>query len=253
MNRIVMTALPGLPHVKPGDDVAAMIVAASEDCEEPLQDGDVVVVAQKIISKAEGRTVALRDVAPDARALELAVRCQKDPRQIAVVLDQSAEVLRARPGVIIVALHNGMVLANAGVDRSNVEGGNDDTVLLLPSDPDASAEALRRALKVRTGADVGVIIADSIGRAWRLGTVGTAIGAAGVVCRADLRGRPDLYGRPLETTEVGAADELAAAASILMGQAAEGFPVVVIRGAGYLMGEGRATDLVRPVAMDMFR
>jgi coenzyme F420-0:L-glutamate ligase/coenzyme F420-1:gamma-L-glutamate ligase len=147
-----------------------------------------------------------------------------------------------------------MVLANAGIDRSNVDGrGDDDRVLLLPADPDASAAAIRDRLRAIGGAAVGVIIADSIGRAWRLGTIGTAIGAAGVTCLADLRGKPDLNGRPLETTEVGAADELAAAASLLMGQAAEGTPVVVIRGAAGVLGEGRAADLVRPVETDMFR
>jgi coenzyme F420-0:L-glutamate ligase/coenzyme F420-1:gamma-L-glutamate ligase len=161
--------------------------------------------------------------------------------------------MRAGRGVVIVALRNGMVLANAGIDRSNVDGEGGDHVLLLPADPDASAAMLRERLTANSGARVGVIIADSIGRAWRLGTIGTAIGAAGVRCLTDLRGAPDLNGRPLQTTDVGTADELAAAASLLMGQAAEGTPVVLIRGAAFALGDGRAVDLVRPVEMDLFR
>ena len=203
--------------------------------------------------KAEGRAVDLADVEPSEAAIQLAARCAKDPRQMHLVLDESSEVLRARPGVVIVALHNGVVLANAGIDRSNVTVEGEERVLLLPADPDASAAAIRRALGDIAGVKVGVIIADSIGRAWRQGTIGTAIGAAGVVCLDDLRGRPDLFGRRLETTQVGTADELDAAASLLLGQAAEGTPVVVIRGADMAIGEGRATDLVRPVELDMFR
>ena len=170
-----------------------------------------------------------------------------------LVLDESSEVLRARPGVVIVALHNGVVLANAGIDRSNVAADGEDRVLLLPADPDASAAAIRDGLSALTGVNVGVIIADSIGRAWRQGTIGAAIGAAGVVCLDDLRGRPDLFGRQLETTQVGTADELASAASLLLGQAAEGTPIVVIRGASSAIGDGRASDLIRPVELDMFR
>ena len=251
--RIVMTALPGMPRVRKGDDLAALIVAAAAGCGEALQDGDIVVVAQKIVSKAEGRMVDLASVEASEAARDMAVLCDKDPRQMELLLAEAGEVLRARRGVVIVALRNGMVLANAGIDRSNVDGEGEDHVLLLPSDADASAAAIRERLEAISGARVGVIIADSIGRAWRLGTIGTAIGAAGVRCLTDLRGAPDMNGRALQTTDVGTADELAAAASLLMGQAAEGTPVVLIRGAASALGEGRAVDLVRPVEMDLFR
>ena len=248
-----MTALPDVPMVGPGDDIAGLIAAAARDCGEPLADGDILVIAQKIVSKAEGRAVDLADVEPSEAATQLAARSVKDPRLMHLVLDESNEVLRARPGVVIVALHNGVVLANAGIDRSNVTDDGAESVLLLPADPDASAAAIRDGLSALAGVNVGVIIADSIGRAWRQGTIGTAIGAAGVVCLDDLRGRPDLFGRALETTQVGTADELASAASLLLGQAAEGTPVVVIRGASSAIGDGRASDLVRPVELDMFR
>ena len=251
--RIVMVALPGIPSVRQGDDLAALIVSAASACGEALRDGDVVVIAQKIVSKAEGRMVDLASVSPSSVAADLAMRCDKDPRQMELVLAEAREVMRAQRGVIIVALRNGMVLANAGIDRSNVDAEGGEQVLLLPLDPDASAASLRQRLTTMSGARIGVIIADSIGRAWRLGTVGTAIGAAGVRCLTDLRGAPDLNGRPLQTTDVGTADELAAAASLLMGQAAEGTPVVLIRGAGAALGEGRAVDLVRPLEMDLFR
>lgn len=251
--RISMTALPGLPRVREGDDVAALIVEAAGRCGEALQDGDIVVIAQKIVSKAEGRMVDLASIEASEAAREMAELCDKDPRQMELVLAEAGEVMRARRGVVIVALHNGLVLANAGIDRSNVDGEGEDHVLLLPIDPDASAAAVREGLAAISGAQVGVIIADSIGRAWRLGTIGTAIGAAGVRCLTDLRGAPDMNGRLLQTTDVGTADELAAAASMLMGQAAEGTPVVLIRGAASALGEGRAVDLVRPVEMDLFR
>jgi coenzyme F420-0:L-glutamate ligase/coenzyme F420-1:gamma-L-glutamate ligase len=250
--RVEMMALPGIPRVREGDDVAALILAAAAACGETLGDGDILVIAQKIISKAEGRMVDLASVDASRVAADLAARCDKDPRQMELVLSEAREVMRAQRGVVIVALSNGMVLANAGIDRSNVDGEGDH-VLLLPLDADASAATLRQRLMVGTGARVGVIIADSIGRAWRLGTIGTAIGAAGVRCLTDLRGAPDMNGRPLQTTDVGTADELAAAASLVMGQGAEGTPVVLIRGAGASLGEGRAVDLVRPLAMDLYR
>jgi coenzyme F420-0:L-glutamate ligase/coenzyme F420-1:gamma-L-glutamate ligase len=248
-----MTALPGLPRVVEGDDVAALIGEAVQRCGDTLSDGDIVVIAQKIVSKAEGRMVDLDGLEASERACALAELCDKDPRQMELVLSQAREVLRARRGVVIVALHNGMVLANAGIDRSNVDGEGEDHVLLLPADADASARAIRERLQTMSGARIGVIIADSIGRAWRLGTVGTAIGASGVTCLTDLRGAADMNGRILQTTDVGTADELAAAASLLMGQAAQGTPVVLIRGAGGALGAGAATDLVRPAELDLFR
>ena len=251
--RIVMTALPGMPKVREGDDVATLVADALARCGEALRDGDILVVAQKIVSKAEGRMVDLASVEASDAARQMAELCDKDPRQMELVLAEAREVMRAKRGVVIVALHNGMVLANAGIDRSNVDAEGEDHVLLLPVDPDVSASALRERLAAISGAHVGVIIADSIGRAWRMGTIGTAIGAAGIRCLTDLRGEPDMNGRALQTTDVGTADELAAAASMLMGQAAEGTPVVLIRGAASALGAGRAVDLVRPVEMDLFR
>lgn len=216
-----------------------------------MRDGDVVVLAQKIVSKAEGREVSLASVTPSARAEELAGITLKDPRLVELVLRESTEVVRAVPNILIVRHRLGFVMAQGGIDASNVDGT--DTVLLLPIDPDASAARLRQALMALTGADVGVVINDSWGRAWRIGTVGTAIGVAGLPGLIDMRGKPDLNGRILRVTEIGHADEIAAAASLLMGQADEGRPVVILRGLGRLAAEGTARDLVRPVRQDLFR
>jgi coenzyme F420-0:L-glutamate ligase/coenzyme F420-1:gamma-L-glutamate ligase len=225
---------------------------------ERLIDGDVLVLAQKIVSKAEGRTVRLADVVASPRAIELGAQCDKDPRLVELILSETAEVLRVRPGVIVVAHRLGFVLANAGIDRSNVGPASDDPdaddrVLLLPRDPDGSALALREALKVASGASVAVIINDSLGRAWRNGTVGTALGASGLPALVDLRGRPDLFHRALQTTEVGLADEIAAAASLLMGQADEGRPIVLMRGLAVDRRSGTGQELIRRRELDMFR
>lgn len=253
VRRVSLAAIPGMPPVKEGDDLAQLIVEAANAAGEPLAAGDIVVIAQKVVSKAEGRICDLADVLPSERAVVLGRDAQKDPRLVELMLQEAEEVLRVRPGVIVVAHKRGWVLANAGIDRSNVEGGDRDRVLLLPEDPDASATAIRKRLGLICAFDVGVIIADSIGRAWRLGSIGTAIGASGAKCLMDLRGRRDLYDRPLEITETGSGDEIAAAASLLMGQDAEGTPVVVVRGLQEAIGEGQASDLVRPLALDMFR
>ena len=225
-----------------------------------LEDGDVVVLAQKIVSKAEGRTVRLADVQPSARAVEIAAEVHKDPRLVELILREAKQVMRTKPGVLIVEDRRGLILANAGVDHSNVAqdpeaDGEENTVLLLPEDPDASAERLRAEIEERTGARVGVIITDSLGRPWRLGTVGFAIGVAGFPALLDLRGRPDLFGQKLRTTDVGEADQVAAAASLLMGQVDEGRPVVMVRGLTYTDGtaDGPATALLRPEHEDMFR
>jgi coenzyme F420-0:L-glutamate ligase/coenzyme F420-1:gamma-L-glutamate ligase len=252
--RLTLTALPGILAIEPGDDLAGAIALAVTRADERLRDGDVIVVAQKVVSKAEGRYVDLRQVEPSPRARALAAEVGKDPRLVEVILSESTEVVRTRPGLLVVAHKTGLVLANAGVDQSNVEQrGKSERVLLLPADPDRSAEELRQALRERTGADVGVVITDSLGRAWRLGTCGFAIGAAGVASLVDMRGTPDLYGRPLEQTLVGRADELAAAASILMGQAAEGAPVVLVRGYKCKAPANDARSLVRPREEDLFR
>ena len=251
---LTLTALHGVPTIEEGADLAAVIGAAAERSEVALRDGDVLVLAQKIVSKAEGRRVRLASVTPSPRARELARTVDKDPRLVELILAESEEVLRARPGVIIVVHRLGFVLANAGIDASNVEAvDGEESVLLLPADPDASAERLRQGLRAATGAELGVVINDSFGRAWRLGTTGTAIGIAGLPGLVDLRGRPDRTGRALRVTEIGAADELAAAASLLMGQADEGRPVIHVRGFPYAPRTGRAAELLRPKQLDLFR
>ena len=248
---LTLTPLSGLPDVAAGDDLAGLILAALNRAALRLEPGDAIAVAQKIVSKAEGRRVRLAEVTSSARADELAALADKDPRQMELLLRETREVLRARPGVVVVEDVRGLVLANAGIDASNVSPTEGD-VLLLPEDPDASAARLRAALADATGVAPAVLVIDSIGRAWRRGTVGTAIGVAGMDALADLRGRPDMHGRPLQTTEVGQADELAAAASLVMGQADERCPAVLVRGL-FLSGDGKAADLVRPRALDMFR
>jgi coenzyme F420-0:L-glutamate ligase/coenzyme F420-1:gamma-L-glutamate ligase len=253
-NRIELVALEGVPLICAGDDLAGLILDALARAERTLEAGDIFVVAQKIVSKSEGRLVRLATVEPSPRAMEIARIVEKDPRLVEIILCESREVLRMRAGIIIVEDVRGLVLANAGVDASNVNaGGADDSVLLLPSDPDDSAAKLRAALAARTGHDVGIIINDSIGRAWRNGTIGTAIGVSGIPALLDLRGTPDLFGRQLRTTDLGLADEIAAAASLLMGQAGEGRPVILVRGVPYERREGSARELLRPKALDFFR
>ena len=214
----------------------------------------MLVVAQKVVSKAEGRYVRLAEVEPSARANELAAEVNKDPRLIELILQESREVVRTRADVMIVEHKLGFVLANAGIDASNVGiGAEDEFVLLLPKDPDASAAALRAKLERATGLRLGVVINDSFGRAWRQGTAGTAIGVSGLPALLDLRGRTDRRGRVLKSSQLGLADEVAASASLLMGQAAEGSPIVLMRGVPEMQGEGRASDLVRSKEMDLFR
>jgi coenzyme F420-0:L-glutamate ligase/coenzyme F420-1:gamma-L-glutamate ligase len=253
---LTLTPLPGIPMVRAGDDLAELLRVAALAARLTLQDGDILVVAQKVVSKAEGRLVNLRQVTPSARALELAEITRKDPRLVEVILGESREVLRTRPGVIIVEHRLGFVCASAGVDHSNIGvdvTDLDNWVLLLPEDPDASARRLRRRLEAATGATLGVAIIDSHGRAWRNGTVGVTIGLAGVPGVQDLRGKPDLFDFDLQITQVGVADELAAAASLVMGQAREGTPVVHVRGFPYPLRDGALGELLRPKHEDMFR
>lgn len=250
--RLELIALPGLPMVQAGDDLSAMILAGIERAGLVLQDRDVVVIAQKIVSKAEGRTVDLADVIPSAAALALAADVGKDPRIVEVVLSDSVKVVRSRPNLMIMQHRLGFVMANAGVDQSNVaEADGRHRALLLPLNPDASAEAIRAALSVH--ADVGVIISDSFGRPWRRGTAGVAIGAAGIPSVIDLRGQPDLFGRTLEVSIIGFADEIAAAASLLQGQAAEAQPVVVVRGLTWRAPNVPVADVIRPPEEDLFQ
>ncbi len=328
-------ALSGFPGVRPGDDLGGLLADALARSGESLRDDDVVVVAQKIVSKAEARIVRLADVVPSPRAAELAARTDKDPRAVEVILGEAVEVLRAVPGVLIVETRHGIILANAGADMSNIEHDEeDDHLLLLPEDPDASADRLRAALESRMetaaapslpdpaapaiegsdtdggawastgsgdsagapprtnetranetreapggdaggdypgprtdsggggqrsgGKRIGVIVADSVGRAWREGTVGLAIGVSGLPARLDRRGEPDLFGRALHVTEVGIADSIASAASLVMGEGAEGRPAALVRGLSFedrseAERAGRARDLVRPRERDLFR
>jgi coenzyme F420-0:L-glutamate ligase / coenzyme F420-1:gamma-L-glutamate ligase len=252
---ITLIPISNLPHFRPGDDLAGAIVLALEGAGMALEDGDVLAVAQKIVSKVEGRFVNLADVAPGPRALELARETGKDARLVELILRESEEVSRAAPNLIIVRHRLGFTSANAGIDRSNVEQGTAEQafVLLLPEDPDASAARLRRALQEALGVAVGVLIVDSHGRPFRLGTVGAAIGVAGLPALWNRRGERDLYGFRLQHTEVAIADEIAAAAGLLMGQAAEGLPAVIVRGLTLPPGAGTARDLVRPKDKDLYR
>ena len=252
MTSMTLFAVEGIPLVKPGDDLAALIVAGLTEMGETLQPGDILVVAQKVVSKAEGRLVHLRDVTPDRRAQGVAQAVRKDPRTVHVVLSDSREIVRMRPGLLVVEQRGGWICANAGVDRSNVD--EDEVLALLPADADGSAAALRVQLEARTGVAPAVIINDSHGRPWRVGTVGTCIGCAGLPPVWDQRGLHDLYGYELVGSEECIADELAAAASLIMGQSNEGRPVIVIR--GYRLPDKphqSATAIQRPAAMDVFR
>lgn len=253
-NSVQLLALDDFPLVSPGDDLAALLLDCLGSNQLCLQAGDVLVLAQKIVSKAEGRYVRLADVQPSPAARELARRADKDPRQAELVLQESREVLRVRPGVVIAEHRNGYVMANAGIDKSNIENSPEDpTVLLLPDDPDQSAASLRRQLGERSGVYPQVIINDSVGRAWRNGTVGMAIGTAGLQPTHNQVGERDLFGNVLEVTEPAVADELAAAASLVMGQAAEGCPVVLVRGLKLSEASVGSQSLLRERHMDMFR
>ncbi len=245
--------IPGIPLVEPGANLASLIASALRAAGEIPTEGDVVAVAQKIVSKAENRIVRLATVESSPRAHDIAAQANKDPRVVELILRESRAVIRVSPGVIITEHNTGVILANAGIDRSNLQG-SDDAALLLPEDPDASAARLRDQLQQEFGVGLGIIVTDSIGRPWRLGTVGTAIGCAGVLALHDLRGRADLFGRQLQVSEVAVADSLAAAAVLMMGEAAEGTPLVLIRGAGAGDDRGQtARAALRPAHEDLFR
>lgn len=252
MRELRCIAVPGIPEVAAGDPLGDLLTAALARAELTLQNGDVLVLAQKIISKAEGRKVRLADVTPSQQAQQLAREANKDPRLAELILQESRKVLRVKPGVIIVEHKLGFIMANAGIDQSNVPGA-EEAVLLLPQDADASARKLRDELRIKTGADVGVLIIDSFGRAWRHGVTGTAIGVAGLPALVDKRGERDREGRVLKVTQVAAGDELAAAASLIMGQADEGTPAVLVRGFPYAMREASVNELIRPESEDLFR
>lgn len=264
---VSLIPLAGVPLVEPGDDLGAIAAAALRANAVVPEDGDVLVAAQKIVSKAEGRLVDPAGVTPSPQAVALAAATGKDARFVEIVLSESRRVVRHRPGLIIAEHRLGFVMANAGIDHSNVaqpsaigdRGGTpkmaegEERMLLLPRDPDGSAEALRQALLREFGRKIAVVINDSFGRPWRRGVAGVALGAAGLPALIDRRGQPDLFGRPLLVTEIGFADEIAAAASLVMGQADEGLPLVLVRGLSWSAPQAPAAALVRPAEHDLFR
>ena len=257
---VTVTALPDIPLIQPGDNLIQLMIDGLKRCDLAPQSGDILVLAQKIVSKSENRYATLDAVSPSRAAIELAEEVEKDPRLVELILSESKCVIRKRAGVLIVEHNLGIVMANAGIDSSNIEplpnrtnGDTHQRVLLLPKNPDASCAIFRQALAEKFDIDIAVIINDSVGRAWRNGTVGIAIGTAGIDALLDLNGHPDLYNRPLRTTQIGLADELAAAASIVMGAADEGRPIIHIRGYAGGLGQGKAKDLIRAQQQDLFR
>jgi coenzyme F420-0:L-glutamate ligase / coenzyme F420-1:gamma-L-glutamate ligase len=251
---VSLLALDGIPEILPGMALAPLIIAALKRHAYSPGDGDVLLVCQKVVSKSENRFVDLASVQVSARAQELAALCSKDPRLVEIVLRESAEVVRCAPRVLIVRHRLGFVMANAGVDQSNIPDSQ-SRVLLLPVDPDASAAALREALSRSLGAAPAVVITDTFGRPWRQGVCGTAIGASGIVALLDRRGEKDRFGRELQVTQVAVADGIAAAATLLMGEGAEGRPAVLVRGLprAWKRDTARAADLLRPLSEDLFR
>lgn len=247
-------AVPGIPLVEPGDDLAGLLAGALRENGLGLLDGDILVIAQKIVSKAEGLYVDLDTVTPTEQARELAQKLGKDPRHVEIVLSESDEIVKVGPHVIVAAHKLGFVMANAGIDESNIDHGEGGgRVLLLPRDPDASAAKLKRRLDEEFAVSSGIVINDSFGRPWRNGVVGVALGAAGVPALVDRVGSEDLFGRKLKVTEIAIADELASAASLLMGQADEGIPAVLVRGLRMTAPVRTAKSLIRDRERDMFR
>jgi coenzyme F420-0:L-glutamate ligase / coenzyme F420-1:gamma-L-glutamate ligase len=253
-------ALPDVPLIQPDDDLVAVILASLQQADLALQHNDVLVIASKIVSKAEGRYVSLADVTPSTEAQAVATETRKDPRVVELVLRESRQISRKAPHVLVVEHRLGFISANAGIDQSNIDSADHDKpdgdtgrVLLLPTDPDASARDIRQRLRAVTGALTAVIISDTHGRPFRLGNVGVAIGVAGMRALVDLRGNVDLYGRPLAITMQGYADMVASAAHLLSGEGAEGRPLVLLRGLTLPQGDGQASDLYRPPEQDLYR
>jgi coenzyme F420-0:L-glutamate ligase / coenzyme F420-1:gamma-L-glutamate ligase len=253
--QLIFTALTDIPLIKANDNLSEIIAESCFVQRLQIEDGDVFVLAQKIVSKAENRLVDLRSIHPGLKAKRLATRIKKDPRLIELILSESKRIIRIRKGLIIVEHKNGFVCANAGIDHSNSIGGTDaeSFVLLLPKDADNSARLIRESLERRFEKQLGVMIIDSHGRAWRNGTVGTCIGLSGIPGQVDLRGKPDLFGYQLKATIIGAADELAGGSSLLMGQASEGSPIIHVRGFPYELRESSLGELIRPKELDLFR
>ncbi len=253
MRQVELIGLSGVPLIDTGDDLPAVLAQAVRQSGLSLQDGDVLAVTSKIVSKAEGRWADLNTIVPDAHARQVAQECGKDPREVALILSESSSISRLRRGLLITEHRLGFVSANAGIDHSNTRPG-EQWRLLLPENPDASARLLRERLSAEFGARIAVVICDSHGRPFRLGTIGVAIGSAGLPALWDLRGRPDLFGTALQVTEVGFADEIAAAAGLVLGQADEAIPAVILRGLSFPVDEHAcAADLIRPREMDLYR
>lgn len=252
---LILSPLRDIPLIKPGDNLADIILAAMTNSGIKLEDGDIFIVAQKVVSKAENRFINLIDITPSKQAIDLANKTEKDPRFVEMILQESKEVLRYRAGTIIVEHRLGFICANAGIDHSNVAEAvtGEEWVLLLPLEPDISAERIRMQIELATGIKVGVLIIDSHGRAWRMGVVGITIGISNVPGLVDFRGKTDLFDFTLNVTQVAAADELAAAASLMMGQAAERTPVIHARGFPYSLRNSSLTELLRPEEQDLFR
>lgn len=250
---LTLTAIDGIPLVKKGDDLCALLIDGLNRQTLVPEDRDVLVLAQKIVSKAEGRAVHLNDVTPGQRAQTLGDEIGKDPRMVELILGESRRVVRTGPNLLIVENRNGLIMANAGIDRSNVADSDAEIALLLPLDPDASAMALHQRLSAHFGCHLAVVINDSFGRPWRSGSAGVAIGAAGLPALIDMRGEADLFGTPLQHTEIAFGDEIAAAASLMMGQAAEGRPAILIRGLSWSAPDRPASGLQRAPDKDLFR
>jgi len=254
LKKIELIALEDIPLINQGDNLVEIILKALEKNKVSLNDGDILVIAQKIISKSEGRYAFLNEISPSKEAKDLANKTDKDPRLVQLILNESREVIRYRKGVIVVENNLGLIHANAGIDRSNLESDNENPrVLLLPVDPDKSATEIKMEVLKQTEIKIGVIINDSSGRAWRNGIVGIAIGSSGAEVLSDLRGESDLFGNTLEVTEVGIADEIASAASLLMGQGKEGLPVILVKGMKESSDMNNAKALIRKASEDLFR
>jgi len=253
---LALTPLEGFPFIQKGDDLVVSILNSLTLTNITLKENDILVLAQKIVSKSEGRIIDLSSVRPSLEAKKIADKCEKDPRLIELILQESKDIIRVRPGTIIVEHRLGFICASAGIDHSNVTFLNTESenfVLLLPENPDLSAQIIRKRIKELFGINIGVMIIDSHGRAWRLGVVGVSIGFSGIPGIINMRGQPDLFGGKLRITEISAADELAAAASMVMGQAAEGFPIIHVRGFPYPLRNGNFHELIRPIEDDLFR
>ncbi len=252
-NKLEVIALNNLPSIKEDDDIAKIILNHSRENNLDIQENDIFVIAQKIISKSEGRLIDLQRVETSRKAEEIAKEVSKDPRLVELIIQESNEIIRIQDGVIIVEHRLGHILANAGIDQSNIEDG-EGHVLLLPENPNKSAEQIRRDLELSLGIRISVIISDSMGRAWRLGTTGHAIGSSGVKTIIDLRGKSkDLFGRELQTTVIGFADQIASAAALVIGESNEGKPVAIVRGIDMPSDSDNVNDLIRPKKEDLFR